>query len=163
MTRSVSILTRALRGPDWAPTAAGRASSEVVKERRESGIVRSRLGRCKRLRELWILCWAGGEVKVHEKTLRQESFEQLDLVLSLGLLCLAGLAPDHPQNVDIPERLAGDEDALIIRERVGRDEGETVGVDLQEVVGQNSLHQVAILKQHPDPQALHLGPRMENF
>src|SRR5438270_6172209 len=90
--------------------------------------------------------------------------EQADLILvgRLGLAAALERAADYPQHLDRPQAHPRHENALRIAEWIGRDHGETMVLQLEEVVGQNPLHHLAVAKLQADPKARHFRTSVEN-
>ena len=83
------------------------------------------------------------------------------LAATFGLRGVRNGLPTTPSTWMRASAALRDEDALVLKPRIGRHHRKTERVQLQKVVRKDSVHGVAIAKIHPQPQSLQFGPRGE--
>jgi len=89
--------------------------------------------------------------------------EQADLFFRHLLTAAPGQrAAYYPQDMELAEGFARGEDALVVGVRLRGNEGESVRVELEQVVGEDAVHDFAVAEAHAHPEAVHFRPSMED-
>src|SRR5690242_12246482 len=91
-------------------------------------------------------------------------FEEADLLFGGGLgFAFLQRAADHAEHFDGVQRGAGNEDALLVAERVGRGDRDAHRLEQHQIVGNHAFHALAVAELQADPEAGHFGAGLEDL